>query len=103
MQRLKRARNHTVPSTTAEKSPPGAGCRVVDGSIKRDAEVRLMRDGEQVFKGKLSSLKRFKDDAREVTNGMECGMGIANFNDIQVGDTVEAFVTERVAAELTAQ
>src|SRR5271154_1065163 len=80
-----------------------AGCRVVDGSIKRDAEIRLMRDGEQVFKGKLSSLKRFKDDAREVTNGMECGMGIANFNDVQVGDTVEAFVTERVAAELTAQ
>jgi translation initiation factor IF-2 len=80
-----------------------AGCRVVDGSIKRDAEIRLMRNGEQVFKGKLSSLKRFKDDAREVTNGMECGMGIANFNDIQVGDTVEAFVTERVAAELTAQ
>ena len=80
-----------------------AGCRVVDGSIKRDAEIRLMRDGEQVFKGKLSSLKRFKDDAREVTNGMECGMGIAGFNDIQVGDTVEAFVTERVAAELTAQ
>jgi translation initiation factor IF-2 len=80
-----------------------AGCRVVDGSIKRDAEVRLMREGEQVFKGKLASLKRFKDDAREVTNGMECGMGIANFNDIQIGDTVEAFVTERVAAELTAQ
>ncbi len=80
-----------------------AGCRVVDGAIKRDAEVRLMREGEQIFKGKISSLKRFKDDAREVTNGMECGMGIANFNDIQVGDTVEAFVTERVAAELTAQ
>jgi translation initiation factor IF-2 len=80
-----------------------AGCRVVDGSIKRDAEVRLMREGEQVFKGKLSSLKRFKDDAREVTNGMECGMGIAGFNDIQMGDTIEAFVTERVAAELTAQ
>jgi translation initiation factor IF-2 len=80
-----------------------AGCRVVDGSIKRDAEVRLMRDGEQVFKGKLSSLKRFKDDAREVTNGMECGMGLAGFNDIQMGDTIEAFVTERVAAELTAQ
>ncbi len=80
-----------------------AGCRVVDGSIKRDAEIRLMRDGEQVFKGKLSSLKRFKDDAREVTNGMECGMGIAGFNDIQMGDTIEAFVTERVAAELTAQ
>ncbi len=80
-----------------------AGCRVSDGSIKRDAEIRLMRDGAQVFKGKLSSLKRFKDDAREVTNGMECGMGISGYNDIQVGDTIEAFVTERVAAELTAQ
>ena len=80
-----------------------AGCRVSDGSIKRDAEIRLMREGEQVFKGKLASLKRFKDDAREVTNGMECGMGIAGFNDVQVGDTIEAFVTERVAAELTAQ
>jgi translation initiation factor IF-2 len=80
-----------------------AGCRVSDGSIKRDAEIRLMREGAQVFKGKLASLKRFKDDAREVTNGMECGMGIAGFNDIQVGDTIEAFVTERVAAELTAQ
>jgi translation initiation factor IF-2 len=80
-----------------------AGCRVIDGSIKRDSEVRLVRDGEQVFKGKLASLKRFKDDAREVTNGMECGMGFANFNEVQVGDTVEAFVTERVAAELTAQ
>ncbi len=78
-----------------------AGCRVTDGVLRRDADVRLMRDGEQVFKGKLTSLKRFKDDAREVTNGMECGVGM-NFADIQVGDTVEAFVTERVAAELTA-
>jgi translation initiation factor IF-2 len=78
-----------------------AGCRVTDGVLKRDSEIRLMRDGEQVFKGKLTSLKRFKDDAREVTNGMECGVGLS-FADIQVGDTVEAFVTEKVAAELTA-
>ncbi len=78
-----------------------AGCRVTDGILRRDAEIRLMRGGEQVYKGKLTSLKRFKDDAREVTNGMECGVGL-NFGDIQVGDTVEAFVTERVAAELTA-
>jgi len=78
-----------------------AGCRVTDGVLKRDAEIRLVRAGEQVFKGKLSSLRRFKDDAREVTNGMECGVGI-NSSDIQVGDTVEAFVTEKVAAELTA-
>jgi len=79
-----------------------AGCRVTDGVLRRDAEVRLSRDGEQIYKGKLSSLKRFKDDAREVTSGMECGVGLSNFNDIQVGDHMEAFVTERVAAELTA-
>jgi len=79
-----------------------AGCRVTDGILRRDSEVRLMRDGTQVYKGKLTSLKRFKDDAREVTNGMECGVGISNFNDIKVGDTVEAFVTEKIAAELTA-
>jgi translation initiation factor IF-2 len=80
-----------------------AGARVLDGVLRRDADIRLTRGGEQVFKGKLSSLKRFKDDAREVTSGMECGIGINGFNDIQVGDTIEAFVTERVAAELTAQ
>ena len=78
-----------------------AGCRVTDGILRRDAEIRLMRDGVPVHKGKLTSLKRFKDDAREVTNGMECGVGL-NFADIKVGDTVEAFVTEKVAAELTA-
>jgi len=79
-----------------------AGCRITDGVLRRDAEVRLSRDGEQLYKGKLSSLKRFKDDAREVTSGMECGVGLSNFNDIQIGDHMEAFVTERVAAELTA-
>ena len=79
-----------------------AGCRVTDGILRRDSEVRLMRDGAPVFKGKLTSLKRFKDDAREVTNGMECGVGLSNFTDIKVGDTVESFVTEKVAAELTA-
>ena len=80
-----------------------AGARVLDGVLRRDADIRLTRGGEQIFKGKLGSLKRFKDDAREVTSGMECGIGINNFNDIQVGDQIEAFVTERVAAELTAQ
>jgi translation initiation factor IF-2 len=80
-----------------------AGCRVLDGVLRRDADIRLTRGGEQVFKGKLGSLKRFKDDVREVTSGMECGIGLNNFNDIQVGDQIEAFVTERMAAELTAQ
>jgi translation initiation factor IF-2 len=57
-----------------------------DGVIRRDAEVKVMRDGLQVFKGKIGSLKRFKDDAREVTNGMECGIGIANFTDLKEGE-----------------
>jgi translation initiation factor IF-2 len=79
-----------------------AGCRVTDGVLRRDADVRLMRGGEQVFKGKLTSLKRFKDDAREVTNGMECGVSLSGYSDVQIGDTIEAFTTEKVAAELTA-
>jgi translation initiation factor IF-2 len=79
-----------------------AGCRVQDGVIRRDAEVRVMRDGAQVFKGKIASLKRFKDDVREVTNGMECGIGIANLTDLKEGDTIEAFSTEKLAADLGA-
>jgi translation initiation factor IF-2 len=73
---------------------------VVDGYVRRDSEVRVMRDGAEVHKGKLASLKRFKDEASEVRAGQECGMGIQNFNDIKVGDTIEAFVSEKVAAEL---
>jgi translation initiation factor IF-2 len=79
-----------------------AGCRVSDGLIKRDSEVRLLRDNVVVFKGKVGSLRRFKDDASQVTNGMECGISIANYGDIKVGDVIEAFVTERVAAEVMA-
>ncbi|HTX74869.1 MAG TPA: translation initiation factor IF-2 [Terracidiphilus sp.] len=79
-----------------------AGCRVQDGVIRRDSEIKVMRDGEQVFKGKVGSLKRFKDDAREVTNGMECGIGIANFGDLKEGDVLEAFSTEKIAADLGA-
>jgi translation initiation factor IF-2 len=79
-----------------------AGCRVSDGLIKRDSEVRLLRDNVAVFKGKVGSLRRFKDDAREVTNGMECGISIANYGDIKTGDVIEAFVTERIAAEVIA-
>jgi translation initiation factor IF-2 len=79
-----------------------AGCRVSDGLIKRDAEVRLLRDSVQVFKGKIGSLRRFKDDAKEVTNGMECGISIANYGDVKVGDVIEAFTITRVAAEVIA-
>ncbi len=77
-----------------------AGCAVLDGTIKRDSEVRLMRDGVQVYKGKIGSLKRFKDDASEVRNGMECGINIQNYNDVKKGDLIEAFVTEKIAAEM---
>ncbi len=76
-----------------------AGCYVTDGIIKRDAEVRLLRDNVVVFKGKIGSVRRFKEDVGEVRNGMECGISIANYGDIKVGDVIEDFVTERVAAE----
>jgi translation initiation factor IF-2 len=79
-----------------------AGCQVSDGLIKRDSEVRLLRDNVVVFKGKIASLRRFKDDASEVRNGMECGIAITNYSDIKVGDVIEAFVTERIAAEVIA-
>ncbi|MGA2249866.1 translation initiation factor IF-2 [Terracidiphilus sp.] len=77
-----------------------AGCRVQDGVFKRDSEVKVMRNGEQIFKGKVVSLKRVKDDVREVTNGMECGIGINNFTDIKEGDIFEAFTVEKLAADL---
>ena len=73
-----------------------AGCYVTDGSIKRNCGVRLIRDGVVVYEGKLSSLKRFKDDAKEVAQGFECGLMIENYNDIKEGDIVEGFVMEEV-------
>ena len=79
-----------------------AGCRVTDGVIKNNSEVRLLRDSVVVFKGKVGSLRRFKDDAKEVTNGMECGISIANYGDIKARDVIEAFATERIAAEVMA-
>ncbi len=77
-----------------------AGCSVVDGKITRGNQLRLVRDGRIVYEGKLSSLRRFKDDVKEVASGFECGIGIENFNDIKVGDVIEAFVMEQVAAQL---
>ena len=77
-----------------------AGCFVVDGKILRNAEVRLLRDNKIVYTGRLGSLKRFKDDAKEVATGFECGMSIENFNDVKVGDVIEAFVKETVIREL---
>ena len=81
-----------------------AGCYVVDGVLKRDAQIRVVRDGAIIYTSKLSSLKRFKDDASEVRTGFECGAGIANFNDVKVGDILECFqVTKLSAAEAAAQ
>ena len=77
-----------------------AGCTVRDGQIKRDMQVRVMRGTEEVWKGKIASLKRFKDDVADVRNGMECGIDLAGFKDIRVGDFIEAFTTEKLAADL---
>jgi len=77
-----------------------AGSAVTSGKIVRNAKVRLLRDGVVLFDGNLTSLKRFKDDAREVVSGYECGIGLENFNDIKVGDTIEAYIVEEVAATL---
>lgn len=84
---------------TVSKVGTIAGCGVMDGKIIRSASVRLLRDGKVVCQGKLSSLKRFKDDAREVTTGLECGIGIENYNDVKVGDTIEAFMIEEIAGK----
>ena len=75
-----------------------AGCYVRSGRITRDSRVRVLRDSVPVYEGKLASLKRFKDDVREVAEGFECGLAIENFNDIKEGDIIEAYTTEEVAA-----
>lgn len=77
-----------------------AGSYVTNGKIERNCRVRVLREGVVVYTGKLSSLKRFKDDAREVQSGYECGIGVENFNDIKVGDVLEAFTMEEVKREL---
>jgi translation initiation factor IF-2 len=77
-----------------------AGCSVTNGKIVRNALVHVLRDGVVVYTGKIESLRRFKEDAKEVMSGYECGMSIENFNDIKVGDNLEAFVMKEVAATL---
>ena len=78
-----------------------AGCYVTSGKIARNASIRLVRDHVVILEGKISSLKRFKDDASEVKEGFECGVGIENFNDIKAEDVIEAFTVEKVARQLT--
>ena len=75
-----------------------AGCYVTDGILKRDAQVRVLRDSVVIYTSRLNSLKRFKDDANEVRTGFECGAGIANFNDVKVGDILECFNVQKLSA-----
>ncbi len=76
-----------------------AGCLVIEGTVPRDARVRLLRDNVSVHDGKISSLRRYKDDASEVRAGVECGITIDNYNDLRIGDIIEAFSLQRVAVE----
>ena len=75
-----------------------AGCMVIDGNIRRNARARLIRDAVVAWEGNIASLRRFKDDVSEVREGFECGISLENFNDVKVGDQIEAYVVERVAA-----
>ena len=79
-----------------------AGCIVRSGTIQRTAKARVIRDGVTVYTGQLASLKRFKDDVREVRDGQECGIGVENFNDLKVGDRIESFRLEEVKRTLEA-
>ncbi len=77
-----------------------AGCHVVEGVIPRSASVRLLRDNRVIYEGKISSLRRFKDDASEVRTGFDCGIGLERFQDVKPGDFIEAFTREEVAPVL---
>jgi len=77
-----------------------AGCFVSKGKINRTSNVSLLRNGEVIFEGKVSSLKRFKDDVREALEGFECGIGLAGFEDLREGDVIEAYEIEKIARKL---
>lgn len=77
-----------------------AGSYIIDGKLQRNAEIRVLRDSVIIYEGKLASLKRFKDDVKEVAEGYECGIGVKDFNDVKEGDVIEAFTMEEIAREL---
>jgi translation initiation factor IF-2 len=77
-----------------------AGSYVLDGKIVRGSKVRVIRDKQTIFEGKMESLKRFKEDTKEVASGYECGIKIENFNDIKPKDIIESYMIEEIAAEL---
>src|SRR5262249_51356006 len=85
---------------TVSKVGKVAGCRVTDGVVERGANVRLIRDNVVIHDGKLSQLKRFKDDAREVSAGQECGMAFEGYQDMRQGDTIECYRVEKVQRTL---
>ena len=76
-----------------------AGCMVTEGTVKRSNPIRVLRDNVVIYEGELESLRRFKDDANEVKQGTECGIGVKNYNDVKPGDQIEVF--ERVQVERT--
>jgi translation initiation factor IF-2 len=85
---------------TISKVGKVAGCMVTEGLVRRGAKVRLLRDNVVIHEGSLRTLKRFKDEVREVKEGYECGMAFENYEDIQVGDIIECFELEEVARQL---
>jgi len=78
-----------------------AGCYITDGRVVRDKPVRVVRDGIVVYEGKIASVRRFKDDVKEVQSGYECGIGVEKFNDVKVEDVLECYELEEIAPELT--
>ena len=76
------------------------GSHISEGSVRRGSQCRLLRDGVQIYEGRVGSLKRFKDDAREVNAGFECGIGIDGYNDVKIGDVIETYVLEETPATL---
>jgi translation initiation factor IF-2 len=85
---------------TIPKAGTIAGCFVTEGKVNRKSQLRLVRDSVVIYTGKVGSLRRFKEDASEVTQGYECGLGIEGYNDIRVGDVIESFEVETIAATL---
>ena len=77
-----------------------AGCMVTEGIIKRSAPIRVLRDNVVIYEGELESLRRFKDDVQEVRQGMECGIGVKNYQDVRPGDQIEVFVVNEIARTL---
>ena len=77
-----------------------AGCYVTDGKIERGQNIRVLRDGIIIYDGKIESLRRYKDDVKEVQTGYECGIHVENYNDVKVGDTVECYYLEKIKPEL---